>query len=447
MAGTIALAVARAFGGRPAAGGPKPLVTRQAMRAGADRFGWAAATVALLGVGTFRAAGWLFLLCLFTATVTGALALVSGRSLRSIAAAYTMPAIAAFRAMPWLVRSAAGIRRPAGTANVRVAATVSVSVALLIVFGALFASADAAFAEAVSHLVPDVNAGSTFRWIFVFVVAGMLLGGAAFLRSGSPDLSKLDATEGRKLNPFEWAVPIGALVLLFAGFVAVQLTVLFGGNGHVLQTDGLTYAQYARGGFWQLSFVTGLTLVVLAGAARWAPREKPADRLLLRVLLGALAGLTLVIVASALHRMNVYAETYGLTRMRLLVACCEAWFGLVLLLVMAAGLRIRAVWLPKVAVAAAVFALLGLAAANPDGMIAGYNIKQDRRLDLAYLGRLSPDAVPALAALPPAQRDCVLGRINVSLRDGREDWRGWNLGRELAREIIPADLVADWQCS
>ena len=303
--------------------------------------------MALLGVGTFRAAGWLFVLCLLTATLTGALALAGGRSLRSIAAGFSMPLLAGFRAVPWLMRGVAGIRRPAGAgANVRVLATVAVSIALLTVFGALFASADAAFADALSHLAPDIGLVTTVRWIFVFVVAALVLGGAAFLRAGPPDLSDLDATEGRKVNRLEWAVPIGLLVLLFAGFVAVQLTVLFGGSRHVLQTDGLTYADYARGGFWQLSFVTALTLVVLAGAARWAPREQAVDRLLIRVLLGTLAGLTLVIVVSALHRMNVYADTYGLTRMRLLVACCEAWFGLVLLLVLVAGLRIRAAWLP-----------------------------------------------------------------------------------------------------
>ncbi|WP_373872655.1 DUF4153 domain-containing protein [Actinoplanes couchii] len=47
-------------------------------------------------------------------------------------------------------------------------------------------------------------------------------------------------------------------------------------------------------------------------------------------MLGALAVLTLVIVASALHRMTVYTDMYGLTRLRLLVAACEVWFGLVL---------------------------------------------------------------------------------------------------------------------
>jgi hypothetical protein len=279
----------------------------------------------------------------------------------------------------------------------------------------------------------------------------MALGGAAFLRAGPPDLSELEVTAGRKVSRFEWAIPLGLLVLLFAGFVAVQLTVLFGGNRHVLETDGLTYADYARGGFWQLSFVTGLTLVVLAGAARWAPRVEAADRTLIRVVLGALAGLTLIIVASALHRMNVYADTYGLTRLRLLVACCEAWFGLVLLLVLVAGLKIRASWLPRVAIAAGVLALLGLAAADPDRLIAAHNVKLDRTIDLSYLGNLSADAVPAIAGMDPARstwRDCVLTRIGERLDAHPDDWRGWNLGRERARHTIARELSAPvYSCS
>ncbi|HEX5204710.1 MAG TPA: DUF4173 domain-containing protein [Actinoplanes sp.] len=437
LAATAALIVARAVPVRPLPGAPAPLVVRPPVRAGWDRYAWGAATVALLAVGAVRSAGWLFLLCLATATLTGALALTGGHSLRGIAVGYTMPVVAAFRSVPWLRQGATRLRRPSGTgANVRVATTIAVSIALLAVFGALFASADAAFADALSRLTPSIGVPTTVRWIFVFGVALLTLGGAAFLRAGPPDLSPLDATEGRKVNRFEWAVPLGLLVLLFACFVAVQLTVLFGGNRHVLRTEGLTYAAYARGGFWQLAFVTGLTLVVLAGTVRWAPRATPADRLLIRVILGALAALTLVIVGSALFRMNLYDDTYGLTRLRLLVACCEGWFGLVLLLVLAAGVRMRALWLPRVAIAAGVLALLGLAAANPDRLIAEHNIKQSRTVDLAYLGTLSPDAAPGLDGLDPARRACVLGRMSIPLRLHPDDWRGWNLGRERAREII-----------
>ncbi|WP_239162863.1 DUF4153 domain-containing protein [Paractinoplanes rishiriensis] len=449
VAGTVALVVAKALDTGTAAGVPAPLVVRGAAGGSADRFGWAAATVVLLGVGTVRAAEWLFVLCLLTATLTASLALAGGRSLRGIAAGYTMPPLAAFRAMPWLSRGAQRVRGRAGSvANVRVVATIATSVALLTVFGGLFASADAAFADALSRIVPDVNVGTAVRWVFVGTVTVLALGGAAFLRAAPPDLSGLDAAAGRRVNRYEWAVPLSLLVLLFAAFVTVQLTVLFGGNRHVLETDGLTYADYARGGFWQLSFATGLTLVVLAGAARWAPRDRPADRVLIRVLLGALAALTLVIVGSALQRMDLYADTYGLTRLRLLVALCEGWFGLVLLLVLGAGIQLRAPWLPRVAIAAGVLALLGLSAANPDRMIAEHNIRQDRAVDLIYLGNLSPDAVPAFDALDPERRDCLYTRVGLRLDEYPDDWRGWNLGRDRARTIIANDLYTpNWRCS
>jgi hypothetical protein len=446
VAGTAALTVARAIPERRPAALPAPLATGQVTGPGWDRYCWATATLALLAVGTFRSAGWLFALCVLVATLTATLALAGGRSMRAIAAGYLMGPFAALRALGWVARGLSQVRRPGGAASgVRIVATLAVSLVLLIVFGALFASADHAFADALSAVLPAINVGRVATWIFILGVTIPLLAGAAFLRAAPPELSTLDRTEGRKVNRIEWAVPLGLLVLLFACFVAVQLTVLFGGNRHVLDTDGLTYADYARGGFWQLSFVTGLTLAVLAGAARWAPRETTADRVLLRSILGSLAALTLVVVASALLRIQVYTDTYGLTRLRLLVACCEGWFGLVLLMVLVAGLRIRAPWLPRAAFAAGVLALLGLAAVNPDALIARTNFQQNRPVDLSYLGGLSPDAVPAVAKYSHGDaRACVLAEIGKQL-DGNDDWRQWNLGRQQARTVLnetPADSSA-----
>jgi hypothetical protein len=405
-----------------------------------------AVALALLAVGAFRAAGWLFVLCVLTAAFTGALAVAGGRSLRAMLLAALMAPAAALRALPWVTRGLAGVRRRgAGPDGVRIAATVAVSVALLVVFGSLFASADAAFADLLSRAVPDMDGATVARWVFVFVVTGGILTGAAYLRAAPPDLSGLDGPGRRRVARLEWAVPLSLLVLLFGLFVAVQLTVLFGGSRHVLDTDGLTYAQYARGGFWQLLVVTGLTLLVLAGAARWAPRDTGADRVLIRVVLGALAALTLVVVASALHRMDVYADTYGLTRLRLLVAACEVWLGVVFVLVLAAGIRLRAGWLPGTAVAAAVLALLGLAVANPDGLIAERNVarfQETGRIDTAYLANLSPDAVPALERLDrldPVRRDCALVEIHAELRRNPGDWRGWSHGRDRAERLLAAD--------
>ena len=52
-------------------------------------------------------------------------------------------------------------------------------------------------------------------------------------------------------------IPLTLLDALFLAFVIVQLAVLFGGHDRVLRTTGLTYAEYARSGFWQLLAVAG----------------------------------------------------------------------------------------------------------------------------------------------------------------------------------------------
>ena len=131
-------------------------------------------------------------------------------------------------------------------------------------------------------------------------------------------------------------MPLGALVALLGAFVATQLATLFGGNRHVLETAGLTYAEYARTGFAQMAVVAALTLVVIAAAARWA-RDGGG---LLRALLAALCVLTLVVIASALRRLELYEEAYGFTRLRLTADAILLWLGALFVLVLAAG-RVR----------------------------------------------------------------------------------------------------------
>lgn len=407
------------------------------------RAAWAAATVGLLAVGTFRAAGWLFALCLLAALVTGSLALTRGAGAPTLAVRTAALAAGTLRAPRWATAGlvALGRGRTHGTHRttaVRGAATAAVSVALLAVFGSLLASADAAFADLLDDVVPDAPAPAGAARLLLFAAATAVVLGAAAVLAAPPDLTGLDRPAARSIHRLEWTVPIGLLVALFAAFVGVQLTVLFGGDEHVLGADGPTYAEYARSGFWQLLAVTALTLAVLAAAARWVPRDAPADRVLARVLFGALTVLTLVIVASALSRMHTYEQAYGFTRLRVLVSVCELWLGSVLVMVLAAGVRLRARRLPEAAVAAAVAALLALAVADPDRFVAERNVTryaETGSVDVRHLAGLSADAVPALDRLPAPLRDCALTRIARDLAD-RDGWRAWNLGRSGARDVL-----------
>jgi hypothetical protein len=247
----------------------------------------------------------------------------------------------------------------------------------------------------------------------------------------------------RLVRRAEWVLPLAAMDLVFLVFVGVQVAGVVSAPPQDRDFSG-----YARAGFWQLDVVTVLTLLVLGVAARVAPRAERADRLLLRVLLGTLALCTLAIVASAIRRLSLYEEAYGFTRLRVLVGAVELWLGVVFLLVILAGVRLRAGWLPRAVAGTALVGLLVVAQVNPDRFIADRNVDRYARtgdIDLPYLATLSADAAPALDRLPPDRRACALYAIAARLIWTPDDWRGWNLARSRAREAISAGPPATFQ--
>ncbi|HSF26105.1 MAG TPA: DUF4173 domain-containing protein, partial [Actinomycetes bacterium] len=266
------------------------------------------------------------------------------------------------------------------------------------------------------------------------VVAGTVLA-AAYLALNPPQVDRAGHGARPVSHRFEWLAPVLVVIGVFAAFLAAQATVIFGGHDYLRRTTGLTYADYVHQGFGQLTVATALTLLVIWAAARKAPRATPSDRAWLRLSLGTLCLLTLVVVASALHRMHVYQEAYGFTQLRLLVDVFEGWLGLLVLAVLAGGIALRAAWLPRFALLSGVVALLVLTAINPEAWIAQQNLDRytaTGRVDWAFMQSLSDDAAPTLAALPDQLRGCALtGRDAAS-----DDWLEWNLGRARAAGVL-----------
>ncbi|MEU5941909.1 DUF4153 domain-containing protein [Micromonospora sp. NPDC047548] len=397
------------------------------------RAGWAAAALALLSVLAFRNAWWLVTFCVLGALGCAALAIVGGRLVRSILFSLVATPFAAFRGLPWIRRHVQAA--PDAGAVRRVVWSAVATVLVLLVFGGLLSSADAAFSEVLNTMGPQVEVGSLFRGVFLAAVGGLIAVAAVYTLAAPPDLSTIDRAAERRLGILEWAPAIGALTALFGGFVAVQFTVLFGGQRHVLRTAGLSYAEYARSGFWQLLTVTLLTLAVLGGVTRWARRDRPVERVLLRVLLGLLSALSVVIVVSALSRMYTYQKVYSYTGERIFVMAFELLLGAVFLMILAAGMRWWGRWIPGTTVALAVVMLLSLAVLNPEDYAARRNVaryEQTGKIDAWYLRALSADATPALATLPDRVRRCTLGWIDDDLAEP-DPWYAWNLGRSRAR--------------
>ncbi len=408
----------------------------------------AAVSVALLAVVALRDAGWLVALCTTVAAVVGAVAATSSRSAASVLLAGATWAAALVRSMPWVTRTVAYSAGPRRAQALVVLRSAAVTTGLLLVFGLLFASADRVFASYLPELSADLLPAQV-------VVGAVVAVGAATLDDlgvAAPAGADLRRGPGRPARRGEWLVPVVALDVLVLGFVLVQLGALVGGHEYVRATAGLGYAEYAREGFGQLLAVTALTLVVVGVAARHAPRASTRDHVLGRAALGVLCLGTLGVVASALRRMDLYVDAFGLTRLRLVAVAVEVVLGLVLLLVMTAGARRPATarpdgsaerarpaapWLPRAVVVAVAAGAFGLAAVAPDAVIVRHNTTADLEvpLDVAYLRGLSADAVPAAEALEEPLRSCVLEAMTVPEPTGVGDW---NLARVLAVDALEA---------
>ncbi|MFC5826979.1 DUF4153 domain-containing protein [Nonomuraea insulae] len=395
----------------------------------------------LISMAAVRDADWLVALLLVAGAGLGALA-VSGAGAGWLGVIRGgVSVVLALGPVPWFL--AQPVKKL--TAKRRVLPMVialGITAVLLVVFGLLFSSADAVFASYVERLTTTpVWAESVPGRIFLFVLFAVLLA-AVVLVALRPVMEPVGPDTKFRVSGSIWLVPLTAVNLLFAAFVAVQITALFGGDTLVLRTAGLTYAEYARQGFFQLVVVSVFVLGIVAVAAGLLRVER-RERWLLAMLLGVLCALTMVVLASALHRMNLYTDAYGLSRLRLSVQATVWWLGVLFALVLLAGAaRLTgrgSGWLPRTIVLVTGLGLGTFALVNPDLQVAQtqVEVRGVTKMDSDYLGDLGAEAVPALDRLPEPQRSCVLSAVVDANGLSRPDpWNGWNLARSQARDLL-----------
>jgi Domain of unknown function (DUF4173) len=260
---------------------------------------------------------------------------------------------------------------------------------------------------------------------------------------------------------------------LFAVQTALDVTYLWAGFA---LPAGMTYAEYAHRGAYPL-IVTAL----MAGGfvlAAMQPGSDIARSRFARALVFLWIGQTVVLVLSSILRLDLYVEVYSLSEWR-----CVAF---VWMLLVAAGLVLivaRIVldrtnrWLVLANVAVLAFTLYACSLIDFSAIIARFNVMHSREIagagqpvDVLYLCRLGPAALPALDVLARAKAsaegwlpqsslfDCRLsleGRLTARM----EDWRAWtfrgyrlkqyldeNLGPRASRPpgVADARVLASW---
>lgn len=314
----------------------------------------------------------------------------------------------------------------------------------LIVVAALLMSADAVFARVLRQvfvvdlepLVDHVLFAAAVAWL----CAGLL---RAFLVDDGV------VVEGLRMPrpPFavaEVVVALWLLNLLFAAFLAVQLRYLFGGADLVEVVPGLTYAEYARRGFFELVATATLVVPLLLLADWAAPTDGPRGHLRATMLL--LVVLLVGVIASAGYRMRLYQAAYGLTELRLYAGVFIAWLVVALGWLVLTVLRGRRERFVFGAVMAGLACVAGLHLLNPHALIVRVNIERaaaGAEVDATYLGSLGADAVPTLLThleeLPASERCGVADMLRQRWSGERAGgWRTWNLGDWRARRRVAA---------
>ena len=398
---------------------------------------WGAVALMLTSTALVRDASWLVALNMMGALGAASVALARPRSLIAHIVAAGALVSAGCRAVPWV---AAGIETVARRQRVSRPwmRAIAAAIALLVVFGALYASADRVFGRLVGAVLLDPTDISVPH-IGVFLAGVALVTGAAYVLASPPNYEHVIGRPRTAPTRVEWVLPLAALVTMGVVFVGVQLRTVLAGESFVMRTAGLTYAEYARTGFFQLLATAALTLAVIA-VAWWRVPRSGSDARLLKALLASLCLVTLGVLFSAASRLALYNSVYGLTRLRLVVAFAIAWIASLFVLLLIAGFVRSAGWLPTAVAISVTAALVVLTAVNPDARIAESQVQRNAAAgtsDFRVLEGLSADAVPALMALPADARTCILGAIAQRLPVDA-GWTGANLSRARAADALRA---------
>ncbi len=271
----------------------------------------------------------------------------------------------------------------------------------LLVVVPLLISSDLIVLDMFTRFVEDISisGGLIFRYIFVLALSSFIYGHfVAEKIKNHLNTPLADSTSiGKEPSPptKSHLVITTFLIIIngvYAFYVYIQLRYLFIQAGSL--PEGISYAEYAREGFFELLTVAILNILAIIGLELLNAEKRKLQRALEEITLIC----TFVMSISAFYRMSLYENIYGFTVLRLLVYMFLIFLMGFILLVSIYLITYN----PKVMlliIAYSIVFYIGSAYYNVEGHIAEKNIERDGEsddFDFDYLLSLSPDAYPVI---------------------------------------------------
>ncbi len=317
-----------------------------------------------------------------------------------------------------------------------------IAVPLALVILALLLSADPVFEELMDRAVGGLDLVNAFliclTAVFVYVLSYSFIRGLTTYRM--PE----NRSQEKKGEPVAAITFTSLIALIYLVFCAIQVVYLF--LGKMQLPEGLTWASYARQGFFQLLFVCmiNLCMVLICMAVFKESR-------ILKFILTAISLMTYILIASSAYRMILYIQNYYLTFLRLFVLWSLAVIAVVFAGIILSISRESFPLFGYCTVVVTVF-YLGLAFARPDYWIARYDLAHEAEWveedgekifvgydDYLYLSRLSADAAPVLAERNYGKGSFMEGYYIRVWEDAENmGLRGFNFSLWQAKESLDA---------
>lgn len=332
-----------------------------------------------------------------------------------------------------------------------------IALPLLLLFGALLASADLIFRAQLTNLFSwftvENFADLIFRMVYISLLAYFLAGAYIHALTNSGNKQTL-SPDKPIISPFlghiEALTVLGLVNLLFLGFIIIQFRYFFAGQTNI-SLEGFTYAEYARRGFFELVAVAILSLglyYIMSMVTKRAERKVKRIFSALGTLLMLQVGCMLL---SAFQRLSLYEAAYGFTTLRTITHIFMIWLGILL-----AAFVVMEIFNQFKRMALVLFLVffgftLTMNLLNLDRFIAKRNIEhaiKGNRLDASYLvHQLGDDGIPTLFAYQ--QSETTPQDVRTSLQAAlackfaarnqqahREHWAEWHLSTSRADALF-----------
>ena len=291
------------------------------------------------------------------------------------------------------------------------------AVPVLVVVVPLLLSSDAAFSGMMGNLFSNVFS-TVIKSLFGIAISFLLITYGITKKSRRAVEKKgitLPEIESVYVVSFLTAISVCYMLYLFS-----QLAYFFSAFKGFLPDESITYAEYARRGFFEMCAIAVINLVlVFLSLLLSHKKENGATSVGVKALSTFISVFTLIIIATAISKMVLYIGAYGMTVLRLTTS---AFMILLAVVVISAILKIyiKRINVIKTSLITAGCILIALGTLNVNAVCAKYNYEAYINgalptIDVSAMYSLGDEGIPYLCLLTEDDDPLVIEEAEENL--------------------------------